>query len=221
MNKVLWKVILLLFVLAAGVYVFFHYNLHTYFANDEKAVEFINSFGSFSVAALIGLQILQVLVAPIPGEATGFVSGYLYGPVLGTLYSTIGLTLGSWIAFALSRKYGLPLVEKAISRELVEKYDCFMENRGIAVSFVLFLIPGFPKDALCYIIGLSHMRTGVFLSVSTVGRLLGTTMLSIAGSCARNRQGDALLIVLGVSGVLLLPLYFYREKILTFLKKKQ
>ena len=93
----------------------------------------------------IGLQILQVIVAPIPGEVNGFIGGYLYGPVLGTLYSTIGLTIGSWLAFLLARWLGLPFVEKMINPKIIQKYDHFMEHRGILITFILFLIPGFPE----------------------------------------------------------------------------
>jgi uncharacterized membrane protein YdjX (TVP38/TMEM64 family) len=89
------------------------------------------------------------------------------------------------------------------------------------VAFILFLIPGFPKDFLCYIMGLSHMRALTFLVVSSVGRLLGTVLLSVSGSCARNGQYEMLFIVLGISGILVLVAYLYREKWLDMLKRKK
>ena len=221
MKQILLRAALLLIIFTAGIFIFFHYNLYTYFTQEEKALRLINSFGPYSVLMLIGLQIAQVIVAPIPGEVTGFIGGYLYGPLWGTIYSTIGLTIGSWLAFLLARLFGLPFVEKAISQEHIKKYDYFMEHQGSLVSFVLFLLPGFPKDSLCYIIGLSHMRISHFLIISTVGRLLGTIMLSVAGNSSRNHNNKVLVIVLALSAVAVGLAYFYREKWLSLLRKRK
>ena len=139
------KITILLLVIIAGVFLFFYYDLYSFFISRKKIVHFVNSFGPLSVVIFIGLQILQVIVAPIPGEVNGFIGGYLYGPVLGTLYSTIGLTIGSWLAFVLARWLGLPFVEKVITPRVIEKYDYFMEHRGILITFILFVIPGFPR----------------------------------------------------------------------------
>lgn len=215
------KIIFLLLLILSGIFLFFYYDLYTFFINREKIVHFINSFGPLSVVIFIGLQILQVIVAPIPGEVNGFIGGYLYGPVLGTLYSTIGLTIGSWIAFVLARWLGLPFVEKVINPRIIEKYDYFMEHRGILVSFILFVIPGFPKDALSYIIGLSHLKTSTFLIVCTAGRLLGTIMLSISGDCARNDQNVAVAVILGISAVIVILAYYYHDELLALVRKKR
>jgi uncharacterized membrane protein YdjX (TVP38/TMEM64 family) len=222
MNKnAVIKISLLLALILAGILLFYHYDLYSLFLSRKKLIHFVSSFGPLSVVIFIGLQILQVLVAPIPGEISGFIGGYLYGPFLGTLYSTIGLTIGSWIAFLLARWLGLPFVEKIITPRIVQKYDYFMEHRGIPVTFILFLIPGFPKDALSYIVGLSHMKTTTFLILSTAGRLLGTVMLSVSGSCARNDQNTALVAILGVSILVTLLAWYYHEALLNLLRRKK
>jgi uncharacterized membrane protein YdjX (TVP38/TMEM64 family) len=217
----IFKIALLLALILAGIFLFFHYDLYTFFVSRKKIVHFLNSFGPLSVVIFIGLQIIQVLIAPIPGELNGFIGGYLYGPVLGTIYSTIGLTIGSWLAFLLARWLGMPFVEKIINPKIIQKYDYFMEHRGIPVTFILFLIPGFPKDALSYIIGLSHMKTTTFLILCTAGRLIGTIMLSISGSCARNNQNAAMLAILGISALITLLAYYYHEELLNLVRKKK
>ena len=222
MNRdIVIKITILLLLIIAGVFLFFYYDLYTFFINRKKIVDFVNSFGPLSVVIFIGLQILQVVVAPIPGEVNGFIGGYLYGPVLGTLYSTIGLTLGSWLAFVLARWLGLPFVEKVISPRIIQKYDYFMEHRGIFITFILFVIPGFPKDALSYLIGLSHMKTSTFLIICTAGRLLGTMMLSISGYCARNDQNIAMAAILGMSALIVILAYYYHNDILRLVRKKR
>ena len=219
-TSTLLKILCLLLLCGGGAYLFLHYDMGGFFTDRERAIAFINSFGPLSVAVFIGLQILQVIFAPVPGEATGFIGGYLYGAVLGTLYSTIGLTVGSWLAFSLARWLGLPFVEKAVSPAILQKYDYFMEHKGTWVVFILFLIPGFPKDALCYIIGLSHMPTRLFLVVSTIGRLLGTAMLSVSGAFLRHNRYGPLWLLAAVSLIAVVAAYLYRDKLLHFLKHK-
>jgi uncharacterized membrane protein YdjX (TVP38/TMEM64 family) len=218
-RKTIYRSIILLSILALCFFAFFHYHLSTFFLEREKAITFIKSFGPFSVLVFIALKILQVILAPIPGEVTGIIGGYLYGPVLGTLYSTIGLALGSWLAFCLAHLFGKSLVEKIVKPETLRKYDNFLEHKGRLVIFILFLIPGFPKDSLSYILGLSHMRALPFIVISTAGRLLGTGSLSLIGSYARNKQYEGLAIILIGCCVMVIVAYLYRDSLLSKLKR--
>jgi uncharacterized membrane protein YdjX (TVP38/TMEM64 family) len=218
-RKTILQAILLLSVLAVCLFAFFHFDLYTFFSDREKAVVFIKSFGPWSVVVFIFFQILQVLLAPIPGEVTGVIGGYIYGPILGTLYSTIGLAVGSWLAFCLAHLFGEPLVEKIVKPETLRRYDSFLKHKGRLVIFILFLIPGFPKDALSYILGLSHMRALSFIVISTAGRLLGTVSLSVMGSLAQAKQYKGLGIVLALCGIIVVIAYINRERLVHKLKK--
>ena len=195
--------------MAIGIFLIVHFNVHSFFMDRERLSELLTSYGATSVLLFIALQIAQVVVSPLPGDVTGLIGGYLYGPVLGTVYSTIGLTIGSWIAFVLSRYFGRPFVERIIRPSTIRKYDHFLEHQGLVISFIFFLIPGFPKDTLCYILGLSHMRIRHFLVISTTGRLLGTTLLSLQGSSLRNDQDVFFFILLGVTALIILGGYFH------------
>ncbi len=219
--QVTLKVIFLPFFLIFGAYLFLHYDLYIFLTDSKKAIEFIQSFHPYDDFVFIALQIFQVLIAgALPAELTGFIGGYLYGPVLGTIYSTAGLSVGSWLAFFLARIYGLPLVRRVVKASVMQRYDHFMHQRGPSVSFILFLMPGFPKAALCYIIGLSPMKIWTFMAVSTAGRLFGTILLSVSGSSVRNNQGMVFLAIVGIVGVIFLFAYFYRGR-LTKMKDDQ
>ncbi len=220
-GRLIFRIFVLFLFIVLTACLFIHFDLYLFFTDKQKVITFINSFHPYDEIAFISLQILQVVLAPIPGEASGLIGGYLYGPYLGTLYSTLGLTIGSWAAFVLARFFGLPLVEKVVKSSTIQKYDYFLEHRGLFVSFLLFLIPGFPKDYLCFIMGLSHMKIWHFLAISTVGRLLGTIMLSVSGSCARNNQYTGLFIIAGIGCIFAILAYFYRDKWLEMLKKKE
>jgi uncharacterized membrane protein YdjX (TVP38/TMEM64 family) len=196
-------------VVAIGIFLIVHFNVFSFFLDRERLFEFLSSSGPLSVILFIALQMLQVIVSPLPGDVTGLIGGYLYGAFLGTLYSTIGLSIGSWIAFLLARTLGLPFVEKIIRPATIRKYDHFIEHQGRVISFIFFLIPGFPKDTLCYLLGLSHMRMRDFLVISTAGRLLGTIILSLQGSSLREDREAIFFILLGVTVLIILWGYFH------------
>ncbi|MFA5322116.1 MAG: VTT domain-containing protein [Smithella sp.] len=221
MNKRLTLRFLFLFLLIAlSTYLFIHYDLYLFFKDRHKLVNFIRSY-PYDWLIFIVVQIIQVVAAPIPGELTGIIGGYLYGPLWGTFFSTIGLTLGSWIAFMLARFFGEPLLENVINKEVFAKFEHFMEHKGLAVSFLLFLIPGFPKDYLCYIMGVSLIPTGTFIIISTAGRIFGTIMLSVTGSLAGNGQYTILTVILALGIAISIPAYYYHDKLIEILKKRK
>ena len=149
----------------------YHLGLFRFFMNRERLVAWIHSLGAWGFAGFILLQVVQVVAAPIPGEATGVLGGYLYGPVVGVALSTVGLTFGSLLAFSISRFFGRPLTERFVDAKTMERFDYLLHHKGAFLVFLLFLIPGFPKDYLCYILGLGHLTTLEFLSIATTGRL--------------------------------------------------
>jgi uncharacterized membrane protein YdjX (TVP38/TMEM64 family) len=185
----------------------------------EKVKAFLKASGPLAPLIFIIAQALQVVFAPIPGEATGFIGGYLFGVPLGMLYSTIGLTLGSMLAFSLGRLLEHKFVARVVSRETLERFDFLMERQGALIAFFFFVVPGFPKDYLCFILGLSLMSWKLFLLLSTVGRLPGTLMLTLQG--AKIYEGDYLftgvLIVLCL--VLAGTLYYFREPLYHWLRR--
>jgi len=218
MNKDLaYRIILLLVLIGLCGFLFAHFDLYLFFTDKNKLISFIKT-SRYDQFIFIAIQIIQVVVAVIPGEISGFIGGYLYGPLWGTIYSTIGLTLGSWLAFMLARFFGEPLLEKVVKKEVFEKFDHFMEHKGLLVSFLLFLIPGFPKDYLCYIMGVSRIPTLTFIIISTIGRFFGTAMLSISGNIARKEQYPLLAVVVVAAIIVSLLAWRYHDKILELLK---
>jgi uncharacterized membrane protein YdjX (TVP38/TMEM64 family) len=186
--------------------------------DKEKVKAFLEAAGPTAPLIFILTQILQVVFAPIPGEATGFIGGFLFGAPLGMLYSTIGLTLGSIMAFFLGRWLEHKFVARVVSKETIEKFDFLMERQGALIAFFLFVVPGFPKDYLCFILGLSTMSWKLFFLLSTVGRLPGTLMLTLQG--AQVYQGHYLItgLLLGFCLLLAGGLYYYREPLYHWLR---
>jgi uncharacterized membrane protein YdjX (TVP38/TMEM64 family) len=194
-------------------------NLYDLLHNRHQLKITILSYGPYSPLAYILLQVLQVVVAPVPGGAVEFLGGYLFGGWAGFLFSMIGLVLGSWVAFGLARIFEKYAVEKFVSPKTIRKFDYLMGHEGVIISFLLFLIPGFPKDALCYLLGLTPMHTGIFILISTIGRVPGTLMAVLQGAKAFNHQYISFFILLGISSLALLVFYIYRDEIHHWVKK--
>jgi len=224
-----WKWVLPLCILA-GVAFFIIYQYHSQLWNQviklyhiyqdpHQLKKVIKSFGPYAPLAYILLQIIQVVVAPIPGGAIEFLGGYLFGASAGMVYSMIGLILGSWLAFSLARIFEKIAVEKFVSEETRKKFDYLVEHEGVILSFILFLLPGFPKDALCYILGLTPMHLGIFLIISTLGRIPGTLMATLQGAKAFEHQYKLFLLLLGISASVILAFYIYHEEIHNLVKK--
>jgi uncharacterized membrane protein YdjX (TVP38/TMEM64 family) len=190
------------------------------YSSSDRLSKFLQSLGPYSPAVFVLLQVLQVIAAPFPGELTGVAGGYVYGETLGFLLSTVGLSLGSWVAFELASILGRPFVERFVRREVLHKFNFLTTKTGALICFVLFLFPGFPKDYLCYVLGLSRMRLGTFLIVSVVGRLPGTYLLTMQGATIRNEEYHAFFVFAVVSAAILGVAFLYRNQIFDWIKHR-
>ncbi|MCS7199922.1 MAG: TVP38/TMEM64 family protein [Caldimicrobium sp.] len=127
------------------------------------------------------LQAIQVVVAPLPGEVTGFMAGFLFGAPLGFLLSTTGILIGSTIAFLIVRSFRRHFLRKYELHPTYIKIKRIFKRYGLPGVFILYLIPGFPKDILNYFVGFMPITFRSFIIVSTLGRAPGTLALAIQG----------------------------------------
>lgn len=191
-----------------------------FFSSRHEVKAFLHSFGPYAPIQFIVLQALQVVFAPIPGEATGFLGGYVFGTWLGFVYSSVGLTLGSAAAFGLGRWLGSHVVRRLISDAVYHKFDFVARTGGELVALVFFLIPGFPKDYLCLLLGVSPMPFGTFLVITAFGRMPGTWLLSIQGAKIRDAHYLEFAIFLVVAAMAAVLAFMYREAILRWLHQR-
>ena len=218
-NRIWLKLFIFIALVGGASFILYKTGLIGFFLNREKISAFLDSLGPLSFIGFIILQAAQVIISPIPGEVTGLIGGFLYGKVLGTVISTIGLTIGSMAAFGLSRYFGRPFTDKFVKKETMDRYDYLLHHKGAFLVFLLFLIPGFPKDLLCYVLGLGHLGTKEFLVISTLGRFMGTVLLAFGGDYIRHHQYFRFSILAGIAIVLVLLAMIYRDKIEKFLRK--
>jgi uncharacterized membrane protein YdjX (TVP38/TMEM64 family) len=193
-------------------------NLREFYTTRESFSRFLISLGSYSPIFFVLLQALQVVISPIPGELTGIVGGYIYGATLGFILSTLGLALGSLAAFELARILGRPFVEKFVNQNLLKKFEFLTTDTGATLCFLLFLIPGFPKDVLCYLLGLSRMKLTTFLVLSTLGRMPGTFLLTLQGASIRSHRYHTAGAVAATGVVIVFVGYLYRAQLYHWIK---
>lgn len=191
------------------------------FSSKENLRLYIESFGTAAPVAFIAVQALQVVFAPIPGELTGAVGGFIFGVWPNVIYSTIGLSIGSVIAFLAARIIGLPLVKLVVSVKQMERFDFLTHRKGILVALAFFTIPGFPKDILSYILGLSPMSFITFLLVSSLGRIPGTIMLSYSGAAVYDENWTLLIALAIICALAISIFYFRRDQIEVWLKSRR
>jgi len=182
---------------------------------DKKFLkETVRAWGVMAPLVFIAIQALQVIISPIPGEITGPVGGALFGTWLGLVYSTIGLTVGTLFCFWVGRKWGEPLVRPWLSEHHWNQMNFILEAEGAIICFILYLVPGFPKDIISYLFGISPLPFWVFAIVSTVGRLPGTWISSYFGAHVAEQQYIYAIAFLAIVLALCLPLYYYRDRII-------
>ncbi len=191
--------------------------LHFSWFDPERLRLLLQAQGVWAPFLFIFLQAAQVVLAPIPGEVTGFLAGYLFGPWWGLFYAMLGLVLGSSLAFALARMFRHKFEHRFVSSPHFQRLSRFMANRGIWAAFLCFLIPGFPKDYLSYFLGLFPIPWPVFLFIMTLGRLPGTLALTLQGAALYQRDWQLLALVAGISILSFLCFYLFRDKVYAYL----
>ncbi len=149
-------------------------------------------FGGWLVS--LGIQLLQIFVAFIPGEPVELLLGYLWGPWLGMLTCLIGIFIGTLTIFLLVRRFGMPFVKKIVGTDDLTKYKFLANKNKLELTvFVLFFIPGTPKDALTYIAPIAPISPIKYLLIATFARIPSIITSTILGDSIA--EGDYILAV--------------------------
>lgn len=173
-----------LFVIALALVIIFWQPIVSVLENVDRLKEVVAGAGVFGPLIFIAIQFLQVLIAPIPGHVVGFAAGALFGTGLGTLYSMIGALLGMIVVISLARKLGRPFVERFVDKKTLAKFDYLVNGSGPIVFFIIMLLPVFPDDLICYLVGLSRIPVRTLVVVGVLGRLPTTLGAALIGSGA-------------------------------------
>lgn len=180
LSTILWICFTLLLIIV-GIYLF--KPLKYYLNNLDEFKVIIKGYGPFASLIILLLQILQVVIAVIPGDAVNLLGGYVLGSWWGFIISFIGMMCGSIIAFFISRKFGRKVVVKLVKREKLDSIYNKVNHKMTSIGlFILCSIPFMPRDVLVYAVGLTTINPKKFFIIYGLARLPLILLMSITGN---------------------------------------
>jgi uncharacterized membrane protein YdjX (TVP38/TMEM64 family) len=189
-------------------------------SRPEKFKEYLASYGPVSALVYILIQMAHIIIVFIPGEIVQMAGGYAFGTVLGTLYSVIGTVLGTVIVFFATRFFGYSLVKTFVSPKRLKEFDFLINNPKSEIAmFVLFLIPGIPKDALVYISGLTPVKPLRFLLICITARFPGLLGCAYIGANLQEKDYLPVYVLSGIALVLFVVGVLTKDKIIDVLHR--
>lgn len=213
-RKILWLVAILIFIVFCAAVTFLIGTPMIRMAeNPEGFRSWVDSFGVWGRLIFVGMVVLQVLVAFIPGEPIEIAAGYAFGFWEGTVLTMLGFLIGSWLVFALVRRFGVKLVEVFFPNSKLQELSVLKNPKNTRiVAFILMLIPGTPKDFISYFAGLTHLKTLEWLLIVSVARIPSLITSTITGAAAGEQNYTLSIVMLVIALVISgLGILYYRR----------
>lgn len=191
----------------------------------EDLRNYVGSFGYLAVLIFIIMNVLQVVILPIPGLIAIGTGVALFGAFKAVIFSLIGILIGSFIAFFIGRVLGYRVVSWMVGKQTLDKWLNSVKNKDKIVLTFMFLFPFFPDDVLCFVAGLSTMSNLYFVIMITACRIISIVIsaYSLNGSIIPfdTWWGIVIWVILGIVTVFL-TIIFYKngDKIEKFFKNK-
>ncbi|NLJ74202.1 MAG: TVP38/TMEM64 family protein [Firmicutes bacterium] len=184
-------------------------------SEPEEFRDLIQSYGYTGVFIFVLIQIIQIVIPVIPGEVVQVAGGFVFGTWLGTLYLMIGVILGSVCAFFAARLLGYPLVRSFVSENKLRRMRELMQGKkSDAVIFILFLLPGLPKDVLTYIAGLTPVKSVRFLVIASMARFPALLASAYLGHNLHEKDYLGAIIISSVAVLLFVGGYIFKDRII-------
>ena len=216
------KLVLLGVILIAipAIIYFCHPEMIDYFKDMNLLKETLSQYKMMSIFIYIGAQIVQIIICIIPGNALQFAIGWLYGFWIGLLLSVIGAALGSAIVYYLARFLGHDAIHLLFGQRKVTEYiDKMNSPKGLIITFIIFLIPGTPKDLCSYVAGLSDIKLKPYLIVSLIARTPGMMGSLLIGQQVGEGSYIGAGIIAAVAVILFVLGIIFRKQVIDFCYK--
>ncbi|MGN0450723.1 MAG: TVP38/TMEM64 family protein [Acutalibacteraceae bacterium] len=213
-KKIISVILLVLFLgFSALVAWFIGKPMISLVSEPEKFRGWVESRGNWGRLIFIGMMVFQVIIALVPGEPLEIGAGYAFGAVEGTLLCVAGVTIGSLLVFGLVRRFGIRLVEVFFDTGKIKQLK-FLQNekRLDLITFIVFFLPGTPKDLLTYFVGLTDIKLSKFILIVSIARLPSIITSTVGGSALGIGRYELAAIVFGGTVIIsLLGLFIYNK----------
>lgn len=215
----LFLLLILIIGIPVAVYFFF-----PEFIKQFKTMEGVNAFlaqyKTASIFIYIGLQAVQILISVIPGQILQFAAGYAYSYLFGYVYSVVGIALGTVITFYLARVLGKDAMHLIFGEKRISKFVSILNSKkAYVIIFVLYVIPGFPKDLITYAAGVSEIKLKPFLILALVGRTPALMATIMMGSMFKDGSYIGLVLLAITATVLCILCLFNKDKLIDLADK--
>ena len=171
--------------------------------SPETFRDYVAAHGFLGQLVMIGIVMLQVVVALIPGEPFELGAGFVFGWLEGTLLCLTGMALASALVYLAVRKFGVGIAALFFPAEKINRFSFLQSHKRLnLLTFILFLIPGTPKDLLTYLIGLTPMPLHTFLWVTTLARIPSVVSSTVTGALMQSERLLAAGITYGVTALI-------------------
>ncbi|GJM41940.1 MAG: TVP38/TMEM64 family protein [Ardenticatenaceae bacterium] len=154
----------------------------TILSDQEFVSTYVQSYGALAPLVLAFLQILQVIIAFIPGHVFVIAGGYIYGLPWGLIFNIVCVVSASQLGFLLARWFGRPIVHRLAPEATIKKWETIAEKQGFLFFTIAFVLPVFPTDIMNFVAGLTGISPRKFLAANFLGRLPSVTLLTLIGS---------------------------------------
>lgn len=189
-------------------------------ADEEYRMEFknqISQMGLKGVFIIIGLQMLQTIVAILPGQPIELISGMLYGPFWGTVICVLGIFISVLGIFFMVRRYGIDFIRLFFKEEQIEKIrnsKLFKNTPKFEMALIIiFVLPIFPKDIFIYIAGISPIKSSKFIAIATLARIPGQLLGVYTGSEISQGSYVMPIIIFSILGILGILYMIFAKKL--------
>lgn len=221
-KNILKIFMLLLTAISIVIFIYYSPEILRILSSMDNFREYIRSTGSWGPIMFILFQVLQIVIAPIPGEVVQIAGGYIYGIGLGTLYNTIGMVLGSAMAFYFTRFIGRSYIEKLLQKKDYKWMALINDEKKFSVFlFIFFVIPGLPKDFLVYVAALTSIGSLRFFIILLVARLPWIIGSVAVGSTIHLEQYGSAIIISVISVIAFIFGYIYKDKLVQIFSKTE
>lgn len=215
--------LILLVLIVAGIPAFLYLKYGSgVFSKDTaySVIDYLRQNRKIAFLLIIGLQIIQVVICVLPGQPIQFAASYMFGVARGYLFSIIGAVIGTTISFYLAKLLGSEAMHLFFGEEKVKEYQRRLNSgRGLLIAFLIYLIPGVPKDLVSYAAGISEMRFRPFLLAATIGRSPAMLGSLLVGHFFGKQNYTAMIIVTVAVILLLLVCLIKRKELIDFLDR--
>lgn len=213
MKKYRYLILIISIVIMVGLTLALMPPILNFIENPDSLSVWIDNAGILGPIVFICLNILQVLLAVIPGGPFEVAAGVLFGPIIGTILCDIAMSAGGMITFFFVRRFGIRFIELFTTREKIESVKFLHSNKKSSLLlFLFFLLPGTPKDLMCYVVGLTDIRWTTWLLINLVGRFPAILLSALGGDALGEQNYHIFFVAFAVIVVLyFLGTYLYKK----------